>query len=169
MYTGSHNNTIFGGDGLLFLGRLWTAVSALIFDSSTRSTAVFPFTGGYLIALVASQFDTTHRLLPNLQVWRIFAEGYKAFARGPSSLDGVDHQKQATSRLLLKVHRCPGNKGKMNIPLKLELPVLNLMRFSSRTFARVSVKDDPYSNFALKKKAETIHSILGIACRCIRL
>ena len=52
----------------------------------------------------------------------------------------------------------------MNIPLQLELPVLNLLRFTSRTLTRISVKDDPYSNFALKKKAETIHSILGIAC-----
>ncbi|KAI9552766.1 hypothetical protein GHT06_020646 [Daphnia sinensis] len=51
----------------------------------------------------------------------------------------------------------------MNIPLLLERPVLNVLRHFSRGIAGVSqtVKDDPYSHFALKQKAETIHHVLG--------
>lgn len=51
----------------------------------------------------------------------------------------------------------------MNVPLLFERPVLNVLRHFSRGVAKVSqtAKDDPYSRFALKQKAETIHHVLG--------
>lgn len=52
----------------------------------------------------------------------------------------------------------------MNITLKMERPVSSFLWNSFRGFSRASatvVKDDPYTNFAIKQKAETIHQLLG--------
>lgn len=51
----------------------------------------------------------------------------------------------------------------MNVPLKLEHKIFTTVRQSLRACAVVSKssKEDPYHNFALKQKAEAIHSLLG--------
>lgn len=48
----------------------------------------------------------------------------------------------------------------MNVPLVLERQVLNLLKHSSRGVT-TNYKDDRYTHFALKQKAETIHHVLG--------
>lgn len=54
----------------------------------------------------------------------------------------------------------------MNITLKIERPVSSFFWNSLRGVSRspvTVVKDDPYTNFAIKQKAETIHQLLGLS------